>query len=483
MEKSSRTASAWIALAAVVYASLVLWAEKAHTFWRDEAEVWIVARDSHSLLNLLHNVRYEGHPPAWYWVIYCITHFTWNPAWMKLPNVLFAIAAALLILTFTRAALWVRLGIIFSYFLLFEYAVIDRNYMMGVMLLLLALRLIAAARGPLALSITLGLAALTSVPAAVLAVCLFLLQFTRPSDRRKHWRTYLGAAIFALCLLAALLEVRPPKDSGLMMDSLPRQGLAKTLVHPFHDIAKGYLPRPSLQVAFWDTNLIDAHSQLAFTLIGLALAAALVFFFRGRVRLFFLAASALLLLQMVVSRRTDDRHVGWLFIVFLLALLLRHIPSLDDPQSQPSTWRTALLAALLTVQVIAGIFAVTVSARHTFSGSAAAAAYLRDHNLNTAPIVFAPDFVSLAPLAYLERPNAYYVESHTLGSIVVWNKQEHLARHVPTPAELQAASPDGTKPVLITEKPLTDDQLTALGIKPLALFSGEIGPDHYFIYR
>jgi hypothetical protein len=471
---------------AAAYITLLGLAARTHTFWRDEAEVWIVARDSHGLRSLLHNVRYEGHPPLWYAVNAVIAHFSWNPDWMKVANGLFAFAAIVLILLAHRVPLLVRIGLVFSYYMLFEYAVIDRSYMLGVLLLIASIHAMKLAHRFWLVPVLLGLAALTSVPAVVLAVCLYPLHLL-PELRRSRQvpvRCWFAGALFLLLVLTSVAIVRPPRDSGLLLDSVPFASTKVALAHPFHDIAKAYLPLLPPHVGFWDKNVLDAHSSSLFTLLGLALVIALCFFFRHpEVRAFFLAATAILLLQMRVSRRTDMRHVGWLFIVFLLSLLLREVPWLDNGDADQRGWRAVLLYGVLAVQVYAGIFAAIISTHFVFSGSKAAAGYLRAQGLASAPMVFAPDFVGLPILAYLQRPNAFYSNREALGSIVVWNKQEFYTRHTPTRAELLQAAQNGVLPVLVTERPLGAADRQALGVEQLGAFAGGIAPDSYIMYQ
>lgn len=71
---AAKGANTWLlASVALVYSGMLAWVATVHTFWRDEAEAWIVARDSHGWLDLLHNVRYEGHPAGWYALLFGTT--------------------------------------------------------------------------------------------------------------------------------------------------------------------------------------------------------------------------------------------------------------------------------------------------------------------------------------------------------------------------------------------------------------------------
>ena len=59
----------WLALP--LFGALLWLGLRAHELWRDETQAWAVARDSGSLFQLLATgIRYEGHPPLWYCLLY-----------------------------------------------------------------------------------------------------------------------------------------------------------------------------------------------------------------------------------------------------------------------------------------------------------------------------------------------------------------------------------------------------------------------------
>lgn len=485
-------------VAASLYTCLLAMATWKHTFWRDETEAWLIARDSHSLTALLHNLRYEGHPPLWNLVLYGVTCFTANPDWMKLPNFLFSVAAACMILSARQVPAWVRVGFVFSYFMLFEFAVIDRNYMIGLMFLVAAVTLLKNDKSGLKIPLALSLAALSSLPALMISFCLYpfhllpVIAAAKPRTPREWWRALgsrriLALAFFLACSLFALAVIHPPADSGLLLETGVN---GSSLLHRFKigSMAVAYLPLPSQVAGFWDTSILIQSGHHLSTLLGIALIISLLFFFRKKlVRYFFVLSSGLFVIEMAISGRYFMRHVGWLFIVFLLALLLDYAdqppPIPADPLRKPS-WRSALLAAMLIAQAGTALFAVAVSMRYPFSASRQVADFLREQHLDHAPLISEPDFVAQSVLAYLQRPSAYYLERHGLGSIIIWNREEYLQRHVPSRQELVSASQNGQSPVLITEDPLTAQQIAELQVNLLAAFTGpNVASDRYYIYR
>lgn len=486
-----------LAAVATVYAVLLAIVSWKHTFWRDEAQAWLIARSSTSLASVVHNVRYEGHPPLWHFLLYLISRFTWNPEWMKVPNYLFSVGAAVLILSAAKVPAWVRIGFVFSYFMLFEYAVVDRNYMIGVMLLAAALTFCKNDASGMKTSAALSLAALTSLPALIVALCLYPVHLVSSTEgsRAPGARGRLAAGfgvkrvaaamLFAVSVLAALAIIRPPADAS----TLPSHGHWRQLQHLFRlsNLTEAYLPIPG-SFEFWNSSLFFDLGRWTGPAVGLALALLLCLWFRRKeARCFFLAASCLLMAEMAVANVFQMRHVGWLFIVFLLAVILEYeaVP-LRAPSVGGGTWpwRSGLLGVVLAVQVATGLFVCGLSLRAPFSESREVAEYLRQRHLDRAPLVFFPDVIGEAVLAYLQRPSAYAVERHALFSYIVWDRIEGRPRHLPSKAEFSAAAENGRAPVLITSGPLPETETSALGVRCVAYFGGGLGGDgQYYVYR
>jgi hypothetical protein len=58
----------------IVFMTFLAIIMKYHEPWFDEAQSWLIARDS-SFFDMIWNVlRYEGHPPLWYIVLYIPSH-------------------------------------------------------------------------------------------------------------------------------------------------------------------------------------------------------------------------------------------------------------------------------------------------------------------------------------------------------------------------------------------------------------------------
>lgn len=465
-----------------------------HTFWRDESEAWLIARSSRNLPELIANTRYEGHPPLWHLLLYAITRFSWNPDWMKPLNlVLYGLASAM-VLYCRRLPILFRACLPFTYFLLFEYGEIARNYLPGIVLLLFATLQIADGEGRLrrwCIPVALGLAALTSLHAMVISLALAagyglsLFESGAPEGEAPNRRGIVGRVagmafvLFCAALSAAL--IKPPADSGVMVGNAPI-GRVAALVAAGKFFAKAYLPLPVFHTMFWNESYYDEqphHLGIGVDLAGWGLFVLFsVAFFNSGARRFFVLGSAALIGVMVVSQRNFMRHVGWLFVCFLLAMVL------DGRLGRIPGWKSLLLSAMLAVQLLAGLFAAALGLKYPFSAAKQVANYLSDNQMEKAPLVFEPDYVGLSVEAYLHSVDEYSIEEGRPISFTMWDRREALNQHIPSREELDAIAPHGPKPVLITAKPLKAQQIKRAQVAELAHFESRINEfDAYYIYR
>ncbi len=109
-----------------------------HELWLDEAHHYLLARDSNSFIELVKNTRYEGHPILWNTLLYGITRFSLNPFWMQFLHILISTSVVFIFLRKAPFNWIFKTLFIFGYFMIFEYNVISRNYILGVLFLFLA---------------------------------------------------------------------------------------------------------------------------------------------------------------------------------------------------------------------------------------------------------------------------------------------------------------------------------------------------------
>ena len=73
-----------------------------HEMYVDEAQAWLIARDSGNLLELVQHLRYEGHPALWYLLLYLPAHLSASLVWMQVVNYVLSLTMAWLVLSERR---------------------------------------------------------------------------------------------------------------------------------------------------------------------------------------------------------------------------------------------------------------------------------------------------------------------------------------------------------------------------------------------
>ncbi|HEX5708379.1 MAG TPA: hypothetical protein VFX96_13835, partial [Pyrinomonadaceae bacterium] len=208
------------------FASVALFTALRHEMWRDELQAWLIASGSGTFAELVWNMRYDGHPPLWYLLLYAASRVTSDPLAMKLLHVSVATASVLI---FARRAPFTRLQktlFAFGYFPLYEYAAISRNYALGVLCLFAfcaAYRASASEKNYFVLSLMLALLANTSAYGLMIALAFavmlaYELWRARGDGRallKAKWRELLAAAVvFATGVGVSAAQILPPADGG-----------------------------------------------------------------------------------------------------------------------------------------------------------------------------------------------------------------------------------------------------------------------------
>jgi hypothetical protein len=149
-----------------------------HEPWRDELQCWAIAKESTSFFDLLFKARYEGHPSAWYAILFLITRFSDSFLLVRICHLLLATAVAFLILFKSPFSKIQKCLLVFGYFFIYEYTALSRNYNLGLLLFFLICILIKNRKKYwLPICGLLFLAMQANVFSAILAVALFTVLF------------------------------------------------------------------------------------------------------------------------------------------------------------------------------------------------------------------------------------------------------------------------------------------------------------------
>ena len=295
-----------------LFATLLVVVGPRHEPWFDESQAWILGRSTTLWDLLTHRVGYEGTPGLWQALLWLLSHAGVPFGYMWVVSGALACGGAWIILTRAPFPFWLRVGVVFSYFIGYQYAVVARSYALD----LLVIPLIAATfadrlRKPVLYGAVIGLCAHLNAHSFIIAVILFA-EFLVAIWREGGWqRTHLlGAAVFCVLSVIALLFAWPPAEAGFAKEITPHgvrvvMMIGQAFIDRWDVLSSSPPTEFSGMVGFALSMLLLVPSVLLFQRAGIAALAAALFF--G-------------LIFFSVVKYANVWHAGLLYLVWIFAL-------------------------------------------------------------------------------------------------------------------------------------------------------------------
>ena len=482
----------------LLFAIVVVMQIAHHEMWRDEIHSWGLVLASPSLSDLFANLRYTGHPGLWYLLLWAAAWFTDSPYTVQVIHAAISVVLIGLIGLSSPFSRLEKLLLLCSYFVLFEYTVVSRNYGIGMVLALVYAQ--CRATGPERLYLNgflLGLLANTNLFGLVLSaafaaeLALDTLLSRRGSLRAAIAPLLRGAAFYVPLAALAAATIWPAPDISWRSTGEPFTAtwdLMRLAAVVAHNVAS-MLPIDALD--YW---LADPPAQprpaggLSLTGPGVLLSAlpllliAYASIFKDNRRLLIIPGLTLIgsiaVGQLIYSG--SIRHWGINFVAFVAALWVQR------------SWRpeqSPVALGLLGISAFAGIAISIQQASITFSEAGPTARWIRDNGLQDHALIATPDTM-VAPVAvYLGKP-AYYLDCSCIDDYMFYHNRRDPFHKSQIPARLARAVEElkGRPMLFVTSDALTPAQLDeivryGIGTKMLAEFSNAGTDENYYVYR
>jgi hypothetical protein len=211
----------------VSFATVVAYAIPYHEPWTDEAQAWQLAR-SLSLPALFQTyIRYEATPGLWHFLLWTLIRAHVSYAGMHWICGAIAVVSTSLLVLKSPFPRYLKLALPFTYFLLFQYAVVARSYVL-VPLMLFVIAFWWKKR-PLVVGIALGLLANCALHAAAISGGLSIVYFIdklrkgSTKDSVPQHKLLLSASIILGFYAIALWTAWPPSDLAVHIASVRGQ--------------------------------------------------------------------------------------------------------------------------------------------------------------------------------------------------------------------------------------------------------------------
>ncbi len=466
-----------------------------HEMWQDEWQAWLIARESLSLPDLFRNLRHEGHPGLWHLGLFAVSRVTSNPLGMQLLHLLVATCSVYVFLRYSPFTRLQKILFIFGYFPFYEYAVISRNYALGVLGLFsfCAVFCRPRPRNYLFLGVILFFLCQTSVYGLMQAMVLGLVLLAA-AVRDRAVGTWGAIGAYGLILFGIALSVSqllPPPDSGFAVGWHFAPDLPRVLA-TLATVWQSYVPLPAPDYHFWGTNLISGPGWQALLAVILLACGLLLFRRQPFSLLLYAVGTAGLLAFTYVKYPGSLRHHGHLYLLFIAGLWLASGEILSKGQGgrgNPAptladfcqAHRDRVVTVLLAVHLLAGAWAASLDLLFPFSGSRDAAGFIRQRQLDRMLILGHADDAASSVGGYLGR-QIYYPASRTWGSFVIWNQERKPELK---PGELVAQARElsrwrGQDVLLLLNYDLPPGRFPVI---PLEKFTNSLVPvENYYLY-
>jgi hypothetical protein len=362
----------WITIS--LYAALVAFAIPYHEPWSDEAQSWQLARSLplHALFQTY--IRYEGSPGLWHFLLWCLIRAHVSYAGMHWVCGAIAVAAASLLIWKSPFPRYLRFLLPFTYFLLFQYAVVARSYVLApVLLFMIALWW---KKSPLLVALLLGLLANVALHTAVISgglAAVYGIELVRDGRaRRIELRRGLvwGAVILLGFYAFAMWTAWPPHDLQAHISAVRGQS-RPFLACAVASIAFGICEPWMLSIPFWIAIALCLHARRGLfyllPVLGFALFSGVVY--------------------------ATFWHAG-LLVPLVISLLWISWPATEHATSRYETIARAALMLMVGTQILWAGYAIAYDHSNAYSPDLAAAKFLKPFAENGAPIA----------VTYLEEP-------------------------------------------------------------------------------
>jgi hypothetical protein len=371
---------------------------------------------------------------------------------MQFMHAAIAATTAFLILKYAPFRRFQRILLIFGYFFIFEYALISRNYAIGILLVTIYLSMYRyRTRFLIPSALLLFLMAQTNVFATILSMAflaawVFEFAFSEPFRKEillQKWSLTAACLIVLAGFLWSVLSVIP-QSNGFFAGSSHFSFSQLTLRETIRTIAtvwKAWFPVPILNRQFWETNIErDEPVQAVFSL--LLLFPAILLWLRRPVILFlFITGLSGILAFILMFYYGYIRHHGHLYVLLIICLWL----SAYYRESR-FTFNSAFLAkfhrwlrlnisgiftVLLLIQLFAGMYAYTVHLFIPFSTSRITAQYIRRNNLDRFMMAGDKDIALEPVLGYLNK-EGFFFSRNAFSTYIIYDN----IRRVPFPSRV-----------------------------------------------
>ncbi|MEN9522794.1 MAG: hypothetical protein RL065_1171 [Bacteroidota bacterium] len=407
-----------------------------HEPWRDELQAFSLVRNSTSIHQLIDWVRYEGHPLGWYIFQKIIYHFNTSFTSIKIMQWLFASTGLLLFIWKAPFPVYYRVVISFSYFFMYEYAAIARNYGIALPFYFL-LCMYFNKKNYLLYAFLILIAMQFSLYSFIIALSIGIFYFLH---HRFHKNIFYYLAIFISTIGIVLFKyvVAPPDDIGTSpgWNINPDNYTAAISV-----IANSFFPIFKFNFHFWNSSIFETFlnynfSQAVQFIISIFLIFWLIKIYRNNLTVFYIFFTALSIMLFFIAAKYHGsiRHHGHIYILLLMCFWIYNITrsnlyhrfNFSEKAKKwvlifPEKYLQKVFFLILFFQMLGSAQAFYFENKYPFSASLQAVNFIQKKHQNS-PIIGYSDDACTSVAIQLNR-KFYHANTNSFREHLIFNNQ------------------------------------------------------------
>ncbi len=419
-----------------------------HSMWRDEMNVWLIAKYSHNLANFWDNINYDrGHPGLWHCLVAIAFHIVDNPIAMQILHWLIGLSAVLLLWLFAPFTQKQKILFSFGYLPFYENLLISRNYGLGMLCLFgICTAFPSRYKTYLGLACLLALLANSNIYGLLIAFSLTLtliLELLFNNIQRKKFLQQQSTVIILspkIDIFCSLIVVLISFIISTYLIFPPARVATKAVLTQISTESSFEQFLVSLGRLLGGYTLLIPNSARLLDLVVCGILAIIFFwiffsiFINKPFPLFFFTFSnlQLFLFSYVSFPGKGPRHFGHFYFILIAALwiasyyqpqkwLVNKINFLNNKRIKKIQYATLMF--ILYIQFFGGLYGFGRDIFIPYSASRQVANYLKDNELTDEFIVASRDINMASISGYLGK-ELYYPEREDLGSFTLFLKHK-----------------------------------------------------------
>ncbi len=372
-----------------------------HEPWADEAQAWLMAKDSNSLMELIRAVRYEGTPALWHIIVKISQIMGLSYEHFFVLPLLFSTLGVVLLFC-TKAPWYWKVLIPFTFYIVYQNSVIARSYcLVFPVMMLVTLFFEKGKEEPMGFYGALVLLALTSSYGIIVAgsfilyECkdILLIVFHKEYETKK--KKLLGFFVGGFLVFLIGCMILPPADCMPIIGGKQRsiQEVSGMITNTFLFPMNGSVMAMVCALVLVGFFLIYCRKHIGQAIVY-----------------------TLPLIGYLILMQDNIWHLTYLYVLVVALLIIFR----KKENTTSYKIKESIVTALIALQCACGVFCVESEVKDSYSGSAQAVSFVKQA-LAQGATISAVDYHGTALQPYFEknifenRPGEvrYYIWSRT----------------------------------------------------------------------